>query len=49
MSNSNMDEMIKRSLKFLKYFPATHSYGTEHQMAVDEILYKIIDLASYSF
>jgi len=30
--------------KFLKYFPATYSYGTEHQMAVDEILDKIIFL-----
>lgn len=27
--------------KFLKYFPAIYSYGTEHQMTVDEVLDKI--------
>lgn len=31
--------------KFLKYFPTGYSYGTEHQMSVDEILSKIEYLA----
>jgi hypothetical protein len=30
--------------KFLKYFPAIYNYGTEHQMAIDEILDKIVYL-----
>lgn len=27
--------------KFLKYFPSGYSYGSEHQMSMDEILDKI--------
>ena len=27
--------------KFLKYFPIGYSYGSEHQMSIDEILYKV--------
>jgi len=31
--------------KFLKYFQVGHSYGTEHQMSIDEVLDKIEYLA----
>ncbi|RVT98475.1 ATP-binding protein [Mucilaginibacter limnophilus] len=30
--------------KFLKFFPALYTYGTEHQMSIDEILDKIVYL-----